>query len=266
MQIEDQVSMKPIILFRESVVEKEELEIAKKHFEVTFSRVNLDNRLVIGRYSVLPFYKELEFDLNSQGSKLINSYAQHSYIANFSYYQDLEPYTFKTWFRLQDIPEQGPFVVKGVTNSKKHEWETKMFAQTKRDAVKIAVDLMNDSLIGTQDIIVRKFEELEIVDTGVSGLPMANEWRFFCYQDKILTNGFYWSSTDQRGILDQAGIDLVQTIANQLKDRLNFYVVDVAKKKDGSWVMIELNDGSMSGLSECSAEELYSNLAMALKK
>lgn len=258
--------MKPIILFRESMVTKEEVEIAKAAgFETTFSRMNLHNRLVIGRYSVLPFYRELEEDLKTNGSKLINSYFEHSYIASFDYYHDIDDLTFKTWFRLQDLPDQGPFVVKGVTNSKKHEWKTKMFAPDKRTAVHISSELSSDSLIGSQDIIVRKFEELEIVDVGINDLPMANEWRFFMYKDQILSHGFYWSSTDKRGIIDEGAFSLVREVGERMKNRLNFYVVDVAKKKDGSWVVIEFNDGQQSGLSENDPREMYSSLIKVLK-
>lgn len=258
--------MKPIILFRESMVDKEEVEAAKAAgFDVTFSRMNLKDRLVIGRYSVLPFYKELEEDLKTQGSKLINSYFDHTYIASFDYYHDIDDLTFKTWFRLQDLPEKGPFVVKGVTNSKKHEWKKKMFALDKRTAVEISSELSSDSLIGSQDIIVRKFEELELVDMGINDMPMANEWRFFMYEDQILSHGFYWSSTDKRGVIDEGAFNLVKEVGERMKERLNFYVVDVAKKKDGTWVVVEFNDGQMSGLSENKADELYSNLFKVLK-
>lgn len=36
--------------------------------------------------------------------------------------------------------------------------------------------------------------------------------------------------------------------------------MDIAQKEDGGWVVVELNDGSMSGLSCIDPDELYNNL------
>ena len=37
-------------------------------------------------------------------------------------------------------------------------------------------------------------------------------------------------------------------------------MIDVAEREDGVWRVVELNDGCMSGLSGCIADELYRNL------
>lgn len=253
---------KPIILFRKGLTSNEEIESAKKAgFDISFSRMPLQDNLVIGRYSVLPLFKELEEDLKYNNSELINNHFMHDYIASFDYYQDISKYTFPTWFTLQDIPEnEAPFVVKGQTNSKKHEWKTKMFAQTKKDAINISLDLKNDSLFYDQDIVIRKFIELESVDIGINGMNFANEWRLFFYKDKLLAKGFYWVTTDLRGTLEQAGLDMAQEVANIVKDRVNFFVIDIAKTKSGKWIVVELNDGQQSGLSDVNPDELYTNL------
>lgn len=260
------MKQKPVILFRKNLTNKEEIESAKKAgFEVSFSRMSLKDNLVIGRYSALPLYQELEEDLKYNNSNLINSYFMHDYIASFDYYHDIAKYTFPTWFNLQNIPEnQAPFVVKGQTNSKKHEWKNKMFAQTKVDAVNIALDLKNDSLFYDQDIIVRKFVELESVDIGINGMNFANEWRLFFYKGILLAKGFYWVTTDLRGILDQEGLDMAQEVANILKERVNFFVIDIAKTKSGKWIVVEVNDGQQSGLSDVNSDELYLNLKKAI--
>lgn len=255
------------ILFDEDLVSPEEIAAAvKAGFEYTFTRMDCADSLVIGRYSVLPKYKRLEQDLKLIKAQLINSYNAHRYIAEFDYYFDIENLTFKTWFELFTLPENGPFVVKGKTNSKKHEWDKKMFAPTKKDAVSIAVDLKNDSLFDNQDIIVRQFVPLEVVDVGIHNLPMANEWRMFFYKGQLLAKGFYWSSTDKRGVLEETGISVAQAAADILKDAVDFFVVDVAKTQAGNWMVVEVNDGQMSGTAECDIEELYKNLYEAVCK
>ena len=71
----------PVVLFRYFNLEtKEEQTICAKHFKTVQSRSdaeNIKNKIVIGRYSVLPFYKELENDLSYFNSKLINSLVCH---------------------------------------------------------------------------------------------------------------------------------------------------------------------------------------------
>jgi len=114
-----------VILYRayEFDFEEEELIAMKTHFHTVPNRTNINpNSLVIGRYSVLPFYKELEEDLKINNSTLINTYEQHKYIADLqNWYADLHEYTPKTWFKLEDLPKEikGSFVLKGETNSKK---------------------------------------------------------------------------------------------------------------------------------------------------
>lgn len=92
--------MKTKILFRHDYTTEDELAVAKSWLDVTDSRVGLSNTLVVGRYSVLPFYQELEKDLISQGSRLINSYEQHKYIADFEYYHDIKDLTPETFLIL----------------------------------------------------------------------------------------------------------------------------------------------------------------------
>ena len=253
--------MKPTILFRKDIDSEEEFEIAKKYFNVVESRMEIKNSLVIPRYSALPFYKELENDLEYNNSKLINSYKQHKYIADFEYYYDIEDLTPKTYFKLDEVPEGGPYVVKGKTNSRKFDWNTMMFAKDRRRAIEVACDLRKDSMIQQQDIIVREFVPLAKVEEGVNGLPMSNEWRFFCLYDKILSYGFYWTIAEIEGKLEEEGYNLVLKVIEKVKDNVNFFVVDIAQKETGEWIVVELNDGQMSGLSNNDPDVLYNNLA-----
>lgn len=259
--------MKTKILFRQDYTTEHELAVAKSWLDVTDSRVGISDTLVVGRYSVLPFYQEIEKDLALQGSRLINSYEQHRYIANFEYYQDIKDLTPETFFDLNEINDYaGPFVVKGKTNSRKFDWDNLMFAPTKRRACEIACELKKDSLMQYQDIIYRKFVPLKVLEEGIHGLPFSNEWRFFCLGDEIISFGFYWTISEQVGTLTQEGIDLVKEVIRRVKGRVNFFVVDVAEKKEGGWVVIEMNDGQMSGLSGNKAEILYENLENALSR
>jgi len=250
------------VLFRESLAEDGEAAICAEYFNVVTRRRDLQPNLVIGRYSVLPYYRELEDDIDG---KLINSYAQHRWIANFDYYDAVRPYTPETWdeSNFYSCNHPGPFVVKGKTNSKKFHWNETMFATDKRAAMHVACKLHEDMYLGDQGVIFRKYCPLRTYETGLYGLPFANEWRVFCYRENILSRGYYWScaSDDAKAMATWGGESLVKTLMPIVSKHVNFYVLDVAETIDGDWILIEINDGQMSGLSENDPNILYSNLA-----
>ena len=261
--------MKPVMLFRQDRETYDEIQIARKYFEV-YERRNLipDNRLVVGRYSVLPYYKELEEDLKVKNCLLVDTLHQFNWVANFEYYEQLKDYTFKTWFTPQEIPKDTEgIVVKGKTNSKKMYWNTKMFAENREIAIDIACELRADSMIGQQDIIFRKYEPLVTYEVGLNGLPFTNEWRLFYYKDTLLTSGYYWSTADEPelGKITTEAYQFAQEIANIAKDYCNFFVLDIAEKQSGGWVLVEVNYGGMSGLSLNDPDTLYSTLAKAVQ-
>jgi len=261
--------MDPVVLFRSDFSDDviEEKKIIEKYLPVSENRVGLADKLVIGRYSVLPYYKELEKDLALQGSRLVNTFREHNYIADFHWYEDVKKFTPETWFRLQDAPkDQLPFVLKGRTNSRKFEWDTHMLAKTWADVYRIERDLMQDGLIGDQDIVIRKYEPLKTLEVGLNGLPFANEWRFFFYKCHELSHGFYWSSSEARGKIDEKGVTLALDVAHIIEEHATFFVLDIAQKENGEWILIEVNDGQMSGLSENDPDTFYSNLANVLKE
>lgn len=250
------------VLFRKSIDTEEEFAICSKYFNTVETRSQCwPNTHIIGRYSVLPYYRELERDLSSIDSVLINDYYQHMYIAGFNYYSDLEQYTPKTWFNLQDIPEEeAPFVVKGKTNSKKHKWNKLMYAPDKKTAINIAVELMDDPLISEQGIIVRKYISLEFLEEGIYGQPFVNEHRLFFYKTNMLCTGFYWQQSEKTAKIDADGLVFAQTIASIVAKQVNFFVLDIAKTTKGDWILVEVNDAQMSGLSMCDPDLLYSSL------
>lgn len=261
------------MLFRSDFCTEEEREACLHEFPETVSNrmelLHKDGSLVVGRYSVLPYYRELEIDLKIVGKRLINSFFQHRYIADFEYYRDIQEDTFETWddTNFYQCQYDGPFVVKGKTNSRKNQWAKMMFAPTKRDALNIAGELKCDMLIGQQDIIYRKYVPLVTFGGDLGGLPYTNEWRFFLLGTTILCSGYYWSTAEYiPEKTPKEATELVEKVAPALSRNCNFYVVDVAETANGHWAVVEVNDGQMSGLSECRAEELYANLRNELCK
>lgn len=247
------------ILFRSSGGddEYEIREAEKAGFTVVFRRSYLKSGLCVARYSCLPYYKELEDDLLHNNCYLINSYNQHRYIANFEYYYDVIDYTAKTYFALdqidQPIKKDTKFVLKGRTDSRKQKWSTQMLAQGWDNVVRIYSELCQDSLIGSQGIIIREYLPFkQLGQSDITGQPYINEFRFWCLGNKILHYGYYWSIAPDEVIatakIGSEGIEFAQKIAEIVSLKTNFFVLDIAEKEDGKWALIEINDGQMSGL------------------
>lgn len=258
--------MKPIILFRADAETQNEYFVAEKHFDCTKQRGSVpENSLVIARYSCLPYFKELEEDLKLKGSRLLNNHHQHQWIASFDYYEVVKDYTFETWMEPHLVPDGIPLVVKGKTNSKKGWWNTKMFCENKQVAILTGLSLMEDALIAQQGVIYRRYEPLVTYEVGINGQRFTNEWRFFFYKNEMLSYGYYWSNADDIAkTIDPKAIEMAKEIASKCSDYANFFVLDLAEKESGGWVLVEINDGQMSGLSENDPEILYSNLKKAI--
>ncbi len=308
-----------VILFRRgSHTDDDEFNAARALFPVHERRTQIQpGSLVIPRYSALPFYRELEADVQALGAQLINSYAQHRFAADIMQWYPVlgdqaEPYddleddestpgrmglTPRTWSVWGDLPKAMSFVVKGATNSRKHEWNKRFFAPSRDDVPRIADSLMDDALLVEQGIVVREFVPLRTFAIGINGLPITNEWRVFCLDGQIVDAGYYWASEPD---YEWSGVDEVDALAadcylthpdgalrlrptlegqaplpaaaracaeealRRIGDRINFVVIDVAERASGGWIVIELNDGSMSGLSCIPPTRFYSKLVQPL--
>lgn len=260
-----------IFLFRNSSDTDEEFKILKKLAPaITYESRSLipDGKTVIGRFSVLPFYHELEKDLATKNCKLINTYNQHLYVADMqNWYRDLQKYTPQTWFTLAEYlasDYEGPVVLKGATNSRRELWKTHMFANNKDEARQVYFRLMDDSLIRTQTVCIRKYEPLVEYCKNVVDMPIVKEFRFFVLNQQIISAGFYWSNFEEEAGFPMAEAEVpsgfITRIVRKIGNRNNFYTVDVAQKLNGDWIVIELNDGCMSGVNSINPESLYRNI------
>lgn len=254
------------ILYRD-IFKSNEFKIASKYLPTTDSILDIkENDLVIGRYSVLPFYKEVERDINRLNAKLINTYEQHLYLADLeNWYKDLQHLTPKTWFASHEVPKnEAPFIVKGATNSKKWLWDTHMYAETWEDMVQVCCRLRDDGLIEAQNICIRKYVPLHTYFKSLHGLPITKEFRFFVLYGEIVAGGFYWSNhMEEIGEIpdiNEVSELFLKKIIGRIGDYANFYVLDIAQTQNSEWVLIELNDGQMSGLSEINPDEFYKKL------
>lgn len=248
-----------------------EWDIAAAYFRTVSLRTYCNNATVIGRYACLPYYRELEKDLDNLGCTLINNNEQHEWVANFDWYDALKDYTPRTWDdnSFSHSNYGGPFVVKGRTNSRKERWNDAMFASDRMRASVVASKLMSDPEIGPQGVVYREYVPLKTYEYLCYGLPVTNEWRFFFYKTEILSVGYYWSNASDDVIsgkmVSGECVKLAKHLATIASKYVNFFTLDLAETKDGNWILIEVNDGQQSGLSENDPYELYGSLRKVLE-
>lgn len=268
----------PYILFRVDQDNEPEYEIAKDIWgdQITRFRSEIpEGSLVIGRYSCLPFYKDLEDELEANGSMLVNSYKEHKHIADMEWYNVLrDPYgrtTPKTFFDAgwQTVPDtEHGYVVKGRTNSRKFKWKSHMYAPDREALKDVMHRLYDDPLIADQGLVIREYVPLRQFEEGINGVPITNEWRCFFYGDQMVASGFYWSiaeCADNMGELPKEARDIANKAGNIYGSgpedgKPPFFVVDVAERADGGFTVIELNDGQQSGLSMIDPRGFYQAL------
>ena len=262
--------MRNLILYRGTDFEKEELADASQLFECTNRRPEIrSGDLVIGRYSLWPFYADQAKDIEYVGAKLINNYNQHRYIADLqNYVADLRELTPQTWRSPVDLPEEGQFVLKGETNSRKSNWKRDMFAPNKKAAIEIYGRLMDDSLIGQQEIYIRKYVPMVTYLEGIGGIPVTQEYRFFVAYQQILSGAYYWQNymddIPKVPSPDDIPQSFLQEVIRRVGDKSNFYTIDVGVAVSGEPFVVELNEGQQSGLSCNKASVVYANLHKAI--
>jgi len=258
----------PYILYRKSVGQEgpddeKEFQAASKYFQVKQYRSAIpENSTIIGRYSVLPYYKELEEELKNKGSSLINSFSQHNFIADITnYYEYVKEFTPKTHITWENL-ESGKWVVKGKTNSRKHQWNTHMFADGREQLMAVVRRLMDDTMIREQGLIVRDYVPLKKLGEGINGLPITCEWRCFFLEEQLVASDFYWASHPEcyPGPLPAGGRKFAEMVSKIISKHANFFVLDIALTEESSWILVEINDGQMSGLSCIEPEIFYKNL------
>ena len=215
-------------------------------------------------------YRRLYAGLEKRGIVLINTPEEYErYHMLPGWYQDFEGITpVSRWtesssvddaIRLSDQLVDGAYIVKDYVKSRKHEWYDACFIPDIRDreaVEKVAgnfVRRQGEDLIG--GVVFRKFEHLKQIGFHEkSGMPLSEEYRAFIYAGRVLTVSGYWEQDAELQISD-GEYAWLETIAKEIKS--NFVTIDLARKEDGTLIVMEFGDGQVSGLQMIKAENLY---------
>lgn len=215
-------------------------------------------------------YRNLYLSLEEQGIILINTPEEYEkYHMLPGWYKDFPEETSETvWMsgnnmddvlRLAGRLNDGAYIVKDYVKSRKHEWHDACFIKNIRDrdalqkVVGNFIERQGKDLVG--GVVLRKYEQLrQIGFHEKSGMPLAEEYRVFIYAGRILVIDDYWEKKSGTQITDKE-YTWIESIANRVKS--NFVTVDLARKEDGTLVIMEFGDGQVSGLQQLKAEEFY---------
>lgn len=230
---------------------------------------------VIPRFRSIPFGLELEKEVIFKGATLINSYREHRQVADIGFWADelaTQGLTVPAYntnnLRLDKLPEQAWFV-KGETNSLKNRWFECCYAETTSDLPRIIANNQADTYIGHQNIYVRPYVEFRKIGDAVDGRPVFNERRCFVYKNQVLSTADYWSSFPEYATpaLDEEKFKtmLDRTVKATIQ-YATFRVLDFAELPNGEWLMVEINDGCMSGLSDNQPADVWGGLLKAFSK
>jgi hypothetical protein len=144
-----------------------------------------------------------------------------------------------------------PIIVKDYVKSEKHNWNDACFIPNASDKNKVQeivnrfLELRGDYL--NEGIVFREFIELEfLTEHSKSKMPLTKEFRIIFLNKKVVQIFNYWDEGNYDS--EKPDIDFFQNIAENIES--NFFTMDVAKKKNGGWIIMELGDGQVAGLPD----------------
>ena len=159
----------------------------------------------------------------------------------------------------------GPIIVKDFVKSRKHEWAEACFIPSAADREAVArvvarfLELQGDDL--NEGLVFREFVEFEPVGVHPkSGMPLTEEYRVFWLDAQPMICSPYWEGGEYSKTYPP--LELFAGVAAAVRSR--FFTMDLARQRDGGWMIVEVGDGQVSGLPrESDADRFYEALARA---
>jgi hypothetical protein len=180
------------------------------------------------------------------------------------WYPLLEPWTpVSTWLATHAPPSAdeldtllrplggGPIIVKDFVKSRKHEWAVACYIPDSNDRPTVErvvhrfLELQGPDLSG--GLVFRAYEPFEPLAThSRTGMPLTLEYRVFCLDGEPIVVAEYWEEGEYAGAAPP--IEDLRPMIERIESRL--FTVDVARRQDGTWRVVELGDGQVAGLPD----------------
>lgn len=225
-------------------------------------------------------YAALYAALASRDILLINDPAAYTHCHYLpESYAVIEPHTPRTVWLLTGLdvdmrqvmaclrPFGGaPVIVKDFVKSRKHEWTDACYIPSASDPA--AVERVVRRFVERQGedfcegLVFREYVELApLAMHSKSGMPLAVEYRAFVLDGEPISVAPYWEQGDYTD--DAPPLDTFRATMRAVRSR--FYTMDLARRRDGSWLILELGDGQVASLPErADIEAFYAALLAKL--
>lgn len=212
-----------------------------------------------------PQYSQLYQALKRKGIRLINDPAAYKHCHYLpESYRVIEPYTPLSIWTEASAPMDGrqladllqpfagkPIIVKDFVKSQKHYWLEACYMPSAADlehverVVNRFLELQGDSL--NEGLVFREFVEFEpLAQHSKSQMPLSREYRVFVLDGEPVQVSEYWEEGNYEG--EPPPLDHFRDVMRQVQSR--FFTMDMARRLDGHWMIVELGDAQVAGLPE----------------
>jgi hypothetical protein len=264
--------------FQVSLISFEELKRGNVEAALKFIRPNEEKEIGIYRGWMLKpnQYEMLYVALLGKNIELINNPSEYMFChylpENYPIIINVTPKTthkkIQSGFTYNDFQQEieafgsNPVIVKDYVKSQKHYWNEACFIPNAADRVRVEsvvnkfIELQDSDL--NEGLVFREYVELEeLTNHSASGMPLTKEFRVFVKNGQIRNIYKYWDEGDYQNV--EPVIEEFEPIIPKIKS--NFFTMDIAKRKSGSWIIVELGDGQVAGLPDnANKEEFYAEL------
>jgi len=214
-------------------------------------------------------YRKFYSMLEEKGIILINSPEEYErYHLLPGWYEDFKDYTsasvWETEGKLDNAINmtkklEGSYIVKDYVKSRKHEWYDACFIKditVEEQAEKVIENFINRqgaALVG--GVVLRQFEDLKHIGYHEkSGMPLSEEYRVFIFAGRVMVIDDYWLENKTISLSKEEN-EWIQMLASKVKS--NFVSMDIARKADGSLIIMEFGDGQVSGIQQIRPDCFY---------
>lgn len=237
------------------------------HFRVDHPYAFDDAELCVLRIGAILDYDAEFAEKAVWGLRLVNDPAQHARASELEHWYpeitELTPRS-RVYDELPSLPElrsefEFPVFIKGSRQTSRHNPDLSI-ARDSAQYDRVRQLYAQDEILHWQRPVVREYVALESISGSVAGKVRPSvEFRTFWWFGECVGVGPYWY---QLASYSSPDLSVGVAVAGVAAARLNipFLVVDIARTTDGSWMIIECNDGQESGYAGVFAPTLWRNI------
>jgi hypothetical protein len=165
-----------------------------------------------------------------------------------------------------DVFAGRPVILRDFVRTLKHYWVEACYISSSSDATAVKntiayfLDKRRDSLVG--GLVFREYVDFETISDDLrGGKPIINEYRLLWLKGECIATLCYWDEETSQTILpDEATIGQFADVVAQFDSQ--FCAMDIARRPDGTWQILEMDDAQIIALPESAPHEaIYQALA-----